>query len=131
MKKKSLGFTLIELMIVVAILGILASVGYPSYQEHVRKSERAVAQTALLGLSSAMERFYSENNTYTGAAVPAIFPNTVPTDGGTTTHALSVKITDSGAGYELKADPVLSSEKDLTITHTGLKKYGTTVGWRD
>jgi type IV pilus assembly protein PilE len=50
------GFTLIEVMIVVAIVGILAAVAYPSYQDHVRKSRRAEAQSALMGLAAAMER---------------------------------------------------------------------------
>ncbi|MCP4091353.1 MAG: prepilin-type N-terminal cleavage/methylation domain-containing protein, partial [Gammaproteobacteria bacterium] len=53
---KSRGFTLIELMIVVAIVGILAAIAYPSYQEQVRKSRRADANGALLGLANAMQR---------------------------------------------------------------------------
>ena len=65
MKRKNLGFTLIELMIVVAIVGILSAVAYPSYQSHVLKSQRQVAQAALVSLSSTMERYYSENNKYT------------------------------------------------------------------
>ncbi len=65
------GFTLIELMIVVAIIGILAAIAYPSYQEQVQKSRRADCQGALTGLASAMERFFTVNTTYAGAAVGA------------------------------------------------------------
>ncbi|MBT5967504.1 MAG: prepilin-type N-terminal cleavage/methylation domain-containing protein, partial [Gammaproteobacteria bacterium] len=50
------GFTIIELMITVAIIGILASIAYPSYQESVYKSRRADGKGALLGLANAMER---------------------------------------------------------------------------
>ena len=61
LKKHSAGFTLIELMIVVAIIAIIAAVAFPSYQEHVRKTRRADAQTALLELSQFMERHYTAN----------------------------------------------------------------------
>jgi prepilin-type N-terminal cleavage/methylation domain-containing protein len=58
------GFTLIELMITVAIVGILAAVAYPSYREYVAKSRRAEAQALLMQSSQWMERFYAENFSY-------------------------------------------------------------------
>lgn len=66
--QKQKGFTLIELMIVVAIIGILASIAYPGYQESVAKTRRANAQGEMLALSSALERRYSEVNHYSDAA---------------------------------------------------------------
>jgi len=63
-RKQSRGFTLIELMIVVAVIGILASVAYPSYQEYVRKSKRAEGRTALMELLQQQERYMTQNNTY-------------------------------------------------------------------
>jgi type IV pilus assembly protein PilE len=69
MKEK--GFTLIELVIVVAIIGILAAIAYPSYEESVRKSRRADAQGVLMEAAQWLERQYTENNTYTGATIPA------------------------------------------------------------
>ncbi len=59
------GFTLIELMITVALVGILGSLAYPSYLENVRRSSRGDASAALNTLANDLERFYSLNSTYT------------------------------------------------------------------
>lgn len=64
-KMKQDGFSLIELLIVIAIIGILATVAYPSYQESMRKSNRTDGQSALLEAISRMERYFYTNNTYT------------------------------------------------------------------
>ncbi len=59
------GFTLIEVMIVVAIVGILAAIAYPSYQEYVLRTGRADGMSKLMEIMQAQERFYSQNQTYT------------------------------------------------------------------
>ena len=61
---RSKGFTLIELMIVVAVIGILAAIGYPSYKEQIDKGRRASAKAVLLDAQAYMERVYSENYSY-------------------------------------------------------------------
>ena len=58
------GFTLIELMIVVAVIGVLAALAYPSYKEYIAKSRRAEAKAVLLSGQQWMERFYTENFRY-------------------------------------------------------------------
>ncbi len=65
MKKKiELGFSLIELMVVVAILGIVAAIAYPSYNSYILKGNRAEAQTALIDLLQQQERYFTQRNTY-------------------------------------------------------------------
>ncbi len=58
------GFTLVELLIVVAIVAILASIAIPSYQSHMQKTRRAEGQAALLEALNTQERYYTLNNTY-------------------------------------------------------------------
>lgn len=69
MGSKSKGFTLIELMIVVAIVGILAAIAYPSYTEYVRRTHRTEIAGILMEQSQVLERFYTKNSTYVAAPV--------------------------------------------------------------
>lgn len=70
MKTQNTGFTLVEIMIVVAIVGILASIALPAYNEHVRTSRRAAIQSCLMEQSQFMERYKTTNMTYAGATLP-------------------------------------------------------------
>lgn len=62
--RNTLGFTLIEVMVVVAIISILAAIAYPSYQQHTLRTRRAVASGCLLEMSQFMERLYSSSMRY-------------------------------------------------------------------
>jgi prepilin-type N-terminal cleavage/methylation domain-containing protein len=88
--RKAAGFSLIELMIVLVVLGILVAVAVPSYRNSIARSQRVDAQSALLGFSQAMERFFTQNYTFEGAAaggnatgVPlgTVFSAVAPIDG--------------------------------------------------
>jgi len=128
---KNNGFTLIELMIVVVIVGLLAAVAYPSYQNSLIKARRSDAQGALQGLAQAMERNYTTNGTYAGAATagadtgaPTIFSVKSPIDGNATYYNL--KIVVAGAtGYTLGAEPIgiQSGDGVLILTSTGARGW--------
>ena len=121
--RKSWGFTLIELMIVVAIVAILASIALPSYRESVKRSDRATARAALLEAQQFMERFYAANDGYitTGGAQPGlpVRLQAVPTD---STSRYNLTVTATVNAYTVTAAPI-STDKcgSLTITHTGAK----------
>lgn len=115
------GFTLIELMIVVAIIGIIATIAYPNYIEYVDRARRSDAQGALTGLSGAMERFYASNNTYQGAAAagadtgaPAIYPDEAPLDGSQKYYDLTIQAAGASS-YTLRATPKGGQVGDGTL----------------
>lgn len=71
-RNQARGFTLIEILIVVAILGVLTSIALPAYQNSVLRSGRAEAKGELMIVASDQERFFSSNNTYSTDATPLI-----------------------------------------------------------
>jgi type IV pilus assembly protein PilE len=72
------GFSLIELMVTILIVGILAAIAVPSYSRYVLKSHRTDAKTALLDLASLEERFFSLNNAYTNDPTQLGYPAGLP-----------------------------------------------------
>lgn len=121
------GFTLIELMISVAIVGILAAIALPSYQDSIMKSRRADAKTALLELANVMERHFTAANSYCGAADGADSCTGTPTI-YTPQHTDYYTITISSATqttFTLQAVPTGTQTGDtcgnLSLTNTGAK----------
>jgi type IV pilus assembly protein PilE len=115
MKNKDRGFTLVELMIVIAILGILASVGYPAYTSYVKKGNRADGIDSLVSLAGRMEEFYLNEDTYANATVLS-----ANSSDGLYTLAITAK---DGFTYTLTATPV-SGDPDcgnLTLNSLGQK----------
>ena len=80
MHARSKGFTLIELMIVVAIVALLAAIALPMYQEQTAKGRRVAAKNLLMSAASAQERFYSSNFRYTADMTELGYGSANPTD---------------------------------------------------
>ncbi|WP_425338425.1 type IV pilin protein [Thiorhodococcus minor] len=121
-------------MITVAIVGILATIAYPSYQDSVRKSRRADAKAVLLEGAQWMERFYTENHSYdqdrSGTAVGTLFPTslqTSPLEGATKYYDIAFNPAATQNSFTLRATPRATAGQDqdrcgaLTLTHTGEK----------
>ena len=131
------GFTLIEVMIVVAIVAILASLAYPSYAESVRKGRRAQARVALVELMQQQERYMTQRNTYypfgtsaLGAAIFKVYSGDSATNPPYSLTATTCDAAASGgavppinACVKLVATPNQTDPKlaTLTLTSTGIK----------
>jgi len=132
--RASKGFTLVELLIVVVIISLLAMVAIPSYNVSVSKARRADAQSSLSGLSGAMERYFTENGTYIGAAgtvgtptstgAPWIFHTQTPVDGSVKFYNLTIHAATAGS-YTLRATPIGGHVGDgyLELASTGVEHW--------
>lgn len=122
------GFTLIELIIAIAIIGILARIAVASYTESVNRAKRAQAQTAIISLSQALERYFTRNNSYAGATVGSaatdLFPAAVPAT-GTQWYTLSIVTTATSytiTATRLSTGPMKNDQcGDYTFTSAGFK----------
>ena len=106
----SRGFTLVELMVVVAIVGILASIAYPSYTEYIARGRRSDAQKALLEASQYMQRWYAANNTYQTSGTTPGAP-TLPS-------GMSQSPSSGTKAYDVAIDPATVSATDYTVVAT-------------
>ena len=126
MKRMERGFTLIELMIVVAVVAILAAIAYPSYEESVRKGRRGQAKADLLEITQLLERHRTVNRTYDGFDMSDF--GSSPRTG--TAHYSVVLANADATGYTLTATPESESQqKDtrcgaLSINQAGAKSIG-------
>jgi type IV pilus assembly protein PilE len=108
-KSRQQGYTLIEILIVVAILGLLAAIAIPSYQNSILASNRSVAQAALLDLANRQEQFYLDNRTYTADLTN--LGGMVFSNGGSSAVAFNDNhsLVDSASGERLYFVQILSA----------------------
>jgi type IV pilus assembly protein PilE len=118
----SSGFSLIELMITVAVVAILASIALPAYQEQVAKSKRAEGKSALLRAAQSMERYYTSNNTYAAPALSDAGISSYSGDSGESAYNITLPAA-TATTFTLTATPTFTDANCgvLSITNTGVK----------
>jgi len=129
MRKQS-GFTLIEILVVMAILGLLAAIAIPSYQQAIRKSNRADAQISMSRLATLQERYFFQNNNYTGDFADlisgAVSGDPVASDEGH--YSITLAATGGGTGWNMIATPVGDQLNDNECISITLNSLGVKAG---
>lgn len=117
------GFTLLEMLIVVAIAGILASVAYPQYTEYVKRAARSDAMVLLLDAANKQEQYYADNRSYSND----LSLINVPTTSENGYFTIAVDVPDAGTSFTITATATAGAVAGdtacttFTITDTGLK----------
>jgi type IV pilus assembly protein PilE len=131
-KSQQKGFTLVELLIVVTIVGILAMIGIPSYQDSVRSGKRADAKGVLMGAANSMERYFTSNSNYTGAVEGSNGVADQAPETGAANYRIAVNV-DTPSSYILTATPVagrgMDGDGNLTLSSTGARTWGANNCW--
>lgn len=125
---KQTGFTLVEVLITIAVVAVLIVIAVPAYTTYITKSRRSDGQSALLDMSNRMERYFTENNTYVGATPTALGVGTTSPSGH---YTLSVP-TATATTYTLQATPIgaqLQSDTQCgTLSYDYLGTKGSSAG---
>jgi type IV pilus assembly protein PilE len=123
------GFTLVELLVVVAIVAIVARFAIPAYTASIYKAHRSDAKTALLDLAAREERYFTQYNTYSSTAsalgygASTTFPVNLPGGSATTDYTLTVSAA-SATAYTLTATPAGSQADDTICSGYQLDNFG-------
>jgi type IV pilus assembly protein PilE len=123
MKQAQRGFTLIELMIAVVVIGILSAIAIPNYRSYVQKAERGAAKAVMLNIAQTEERYYTNNGTYLAvAALPTAAPSGWQNYSGSS--ATSVKYNITVAAGLISTTPPAAITDNYTITATPVTTDG-------
>jgi type IV pilus assembly protein PilE len=140
---KMRGVTLVELMVVIAVIGTLAAIAVPTYRRYLLRSQRSEAKIALMALQTAEEKYYLQNNTYTNdvaGAPPAGLGLSATSETGKYDVAVTTFPAD-GQSYVATASPRAGGGQtddsqcmNFTITERGVRavsgSYGSQACWK-
>lgn len=122
-QKRQKGFTLVEVLIVVAIIGILASIAIPSYREYVIRSNRTEAQAFLMTLAQQQQQFLMDARTYAGSV--AALGKTTPA-GVAEHYTIEIDTADAPPTFTITATPasaMQAGDGNLTIDQAGNRAW--------
>ena len=121
------GFTVVELLIAVAVIAILAKIAYPSYQEYMKRAYRSAAQGLMLDLANREQQYLLDNRSFIGgtSAVTTLIPSGVPTE-VSAYYTVTITVTAGPPPtFEVKASPktgtTVAGETPFTIDQDGTK----------
>ena len=130
------GFTLIELMIVLAVVGLLTAISYPVYRQHIIRGNREAAKTELVEIAAQQEKIYLNSDAYTSNLTTAYTGTSAGglgrTTGKTSNGKYTLSIATAAQSYTVTATPVSTtvqaSDGTLTVSSNGNRTWGT-VTW--
>ncbi|MGV8844284.1 MAG: type IV pilin protein [Pseudomonas sp.] len=124
------GFSLLEVMIVVAIIGILSAIAYPSYTQYVLRGNRSEGMAMLMDAAARQERYYAQNNSYVTAQADIgdlglrhISGTTVTSETGK--YTLGVDSVADDGGYTLTGTPIGPQTRDTQCLNLTINAIGT------
>lgn len=132
---KTLGFTLVELMIVVAIIAVLVAIAYPSYTSYRVKTNRVDVQTQMMNIAQRLQSYKVVNRSYSGASLASLGISSTYPQGGE--YNLDLVIDVGNQGYLLKAEPnsatIQENNGEICLNQEGFRFWekGSSCGAND